>query len=168
MIYWNNYKGHQRDTLGKRKIFDNNIYSLDIETTNYIKVDGVIYPASKYDELTELEQQTCTKGSFMYIWMFSINDVVYYGRTWQELTNFLTNVEVYVPEKKYLFIHNLSFEFQYLRSVYEFSDVLARTSRHVMKAQLNDFDYELRCTYLMSNVKLSKLADIYDLPVKKW
>lgn len=167
MIYWNNYKGHQRDTLGKRKVFDNNIYSLDIETTNYIKVDGVIYPASKYDELTELEQQTCTKGSFMYIWMFSINDVVYYGRTWQELTSFLTNVEVYVPEKKYLFIHNLSFEFQYLRSVFEFSDVLARTSRHVMKAQLNDFDYELRCTYLMSNVKLSKLADIYELPVKK-
>ena len=48
----------------------------------------------------------------MYIWMFSINKDVYYGRTWDEFIEFLNRLELFNDKKKIVFVHNLSFEFQ--------------------------------------------------------
>ena len=36
MLYWNKYIGHKSDIKGKRKFYDNNIYTFDIETSNYL------------------------------------------------------------------------------------------------------------------------------------
>ena len=66
-----------------------------------------------------------------------------------------------------MFVHNLSFEFQFLYSYFDFTNVLARKTRHVMKCNFVDYNIELRCTYLMSNVALKILAKTYKLPVKK-
>ncbi len=105
--------------------------------------------------------------STMYIWQFSINDSVYYGRTWEELEQFIKKIDEVVPEKKIIFIHNLSFEFQYLKGRFKFSEVTARKSHKVMKAKMQDYNIELRCSYMMSNVALKKLPDIFNLPVEK-
>ena len=43
----------------------------------------------------------------MYIWMFGVNDNVYYGRTWEELKTFLNYINDNIPYTKYLFIHNI-------------------------------------------------------------
>ena len=52
----------------------------------------------------------------MYIWMFSINETVYYGRTWDEFKEFLNIVfGESTSFTKIIFIHNLSFEFEYLK-----------------------------------------------------
>ena len=61
----------------------------------------------------------------------------------------------------------MSFEFQFLISHFNITDVLARKSRHVMKCRFSDFNFELLCTYMMSNVALKILAKTYKLPVKK-
>ena len=167
MIYWNEYKGHKPDVHGRKKKFDNTIYSFDIETTSYIISNGELYQADKYQELTKKEQEQCTYGSCMYIWQFSINDTVYYGRTWKELQLFIKKIDEVVPYKKIIFIHNLAFEFQYLKSYFRFSEVIARKSHKVMKAQMEEYNFELRCSYMMSNVALKKLPDIFNLPVEK-
>ena len=52
----------------------------------------------------EKEKKKCIPMANMYIWMFSINDIVYYGRTWEELKEFLYRITQYVPENKYVFI----------------------------------------------------------------
>lgn len=167
MLYWTEYNGHKKDIHGRKKKFDNNIYSFDIETTSYIKYNNELYQADKYQELTKKEQEQSEYGSCMYIWQFSINDTVYYGRTWEELKQFIKKIDEVVPERKIIFIHNLQFEFQYLKSYFKFKEVIARKSHKVMKATLEEYNFELRCSYMMSNVALKKLPEIFNLPVEK-
>ena len=168
MIYYKDYVYHNPIIIGKgTKKVDNNIYSFDIETTFYIKLNSKIYNASCYEDFTQKEKDLCEFYSIMYIWMFSINDTVYYGRTWDELKEFWRWIDDYIPDKKIVFIHNLSYEFQFLRSEFNFKDVFARTQRKVMKATLEDYNIEFHCSYMMTNISLEKLADTFKLPIKK-
>ena len=168
MIYWTEYKSHEPQLVTiKKKVFDNNIYSFDIEVTSYIKLNGVQYSQDKYDEFNQKEKDKCECHSIMYIWMFGINDTVYYGRTWDELKEFLYKVDKCVPEKKFIYIHNLSYEFQFLRGEFLLENVMARTQRKVMKCRFVDYNFELRCSYFLSNTNLENLAKVYNLPFKK-
>jgi len=168
VIYYKDYVYHNPIIVGKGpKKVDNNIYSFDIETTSYIKLNGKIYNASCYEDFTQKQKEICEFYSIMYIWMFSINDTVYYGRTWEELKEFWRWIDDYIPDKKIVFIHNLSYEFQFLRSQFNFKDVFARTQRKVMKASLEDYNIEFHCSYMMTNISLEKLAETFKLPIKK-
>lgn len=167
MKYWTEYKGHNPDIKGKKKLIDNTIYSFDIETTSFLILNGEQIPAYYYLELTEVERKACKYQAFMYIWMFSINDQVYYGRTWEELKSFFQVIEEFVPCLKYVFVHNLSFEFQFLRSEFKVDNVMARKSRNLMSFDLEDYNFKFMCTLKMTNCKLEKLPSIYHLPVKK-
>lgn len=169
MLYWDNYNGvgHTPDIKGKRKYYDNNIYSFDIETSSYYILDGEIYPASNYDRLSDKDKNRCIKRSHMYIWMFGINDIVYYGRTWDELKKFLKRLDDHIGDTKYVFIHNLAFEFQYLKSNFHFDEVSARKSHKVMTAIMKDYNIILKCSYMMSNVGLKYLPKMFGLPVEK-
>ena len=167
MIYCKEYKYHEAKIIGKRKKVDNNIYTFDIETSSYYILNGIQYDPLTYDNLTDKEKELAIKKSCMYIWMFGINDTVYYGRTWDELKEFLWKITNNIPEKKIIFIHNLAFEFQYLYSVFEMENVFARKSHKVMKCEIKNMNIELRCSYFMSNAKLEKLPEVYNLPVEK-
>lgn len=168
MLYYKNYSYHESHILGKKsKKIDNNIYSFDIETTSYIKLNGKLYNASCYENFNKKQRESSEFYSIMYIWMFSINETVYYGRTWDDLKEFLELLSQNVPEKKIVFVHNLSYEFQFLRSQFDFKNVFARTKRKVMKATLNYYNIEFHCTYFMTNISLEKLADTFKLPIKK-
>ena len=169
MIYWNKYNGvgHEPSIKGKRKFYDTNIYTFDIETSSYYILDGKVYPAIKYDELGDKEKQRAIKRSHMYIWMFGINDIVYYGRTWDELKLFLKRLDDHISDRKYVFIHNLAFEFQYLKSNFHFEEVSARKSHKVITAIMKDYNIMLKCSYMMSNVALKYLPKMFDLPVEK-
>ena len=168
MIYWNNYKGHESKIITtKHKKFDNNIYTFDIEVTSYLKLKGKQYPQTVYEDFTQKQKDKCEFHSIMYIWMLGINDNVYYGRTWDELKKFLYLIDENTPEMKIMYIHNLSYEFQFLRSQFLIENVVARTERKVMKCKLADFNFELKCSYFLSNAKLEKLPEVYKLPVEK-
>ena len=167
MLYWNLYHGHKADIKGKRKFYDSNIYTFDIETSSYYILDNKIYKSSSYDKLSQKEKDRTIKRSHMYIWMFGINDIVYFGRTWDELTKFLNRLEDSVSELKYVFIHNLSFEFQFLKSHFHFDDVQARKSRKVITAIMKDYNIMFKCSYMMSNVALKYLPSMFQLPVEK-
>lgn len=169
MVYWNKYNGvgHEPNIKGKRKFYDANIYTFDIETSSYYILDGKVYPAVKYDNLSDKEKQKAIKRSHMYIWMFGINDIVYYGRTWDELKQFLKRLDDHISDRKYVFIHNLAFEFQYLKSNFHFEDVSARKSHKVITAIMKDYNIMLKCSYMMSNVALKYLPKMFDLPVEK-
>lgn len=167
MKYWTCYKGHEYLLEGKKKKFDNTIYTFDIETTSYIEYRGKIYAPLEYDNFNEDEKRECLKKSCMYVWQFGINDQVYYGRTWKEFVRFIDLLEQFVPYPKIIFVHNLAFEFQYLKSYFKFTEVIARKSHKVMSAALEYYNITFKCSYFMSNVSLEKLADVYQLPVTK-
>lgn len=173
MKYWTEYNGHEFLIAGERNKYDTTIYTFDIETTSYLILDQKIYKASKYLDFTKEEQERCIFQSVMYVWQLGINDTVYYGRTWQELDDFLAIIEKATkngnrnPPKKYMFVHNLSYEFQFLRNHFELTEVFSRKSRKVMKCKIKKYNFELRCTYYMSNSSLDSLAKNYNLNVRK-
>lgn len=168
MINWINYEGHKVEKVGTRKQFDNTIFTFDIETTSYISLHNKQYNSIDYLNFSKEEKDNCNFMSTMYIWMFGVNDVIYYGRTWRELELFLERLDFFNPKiKKYVFVHNLSYEFQFLRNIFRFKNVFARKSRKVIKFELEDYNIEFRCTYMMTNVKLEKIPKIYGLNTSK-
>lgn len=167
MLYWKNYKGHKADIIGKNKKYDSTIYTFDIETSNYIVLGDKVIKGIDYLKLTDDEKDIAIYCSSMYIWMLGINDQVYYGRTWDELKDFLKIIDRYIPEQKYFFIHNASFEFQYMKSVFHIKKVLSRKMRKVMTFELDDFNIIFKCTYYMSNCALKQLPKLFKLPVEK-
>lgn len=164
MLPWYAYEGHEPDLIDNK---DNTIYSFDIETTSYLILDNKMINGSDYLELSEDDREAAIPQACMYIWQFSINSDVYYGRTWEEFKKFLDILEESSPFEKIVFVHNLSFEFQFLRSQFKIDSVLSRKSRKVMTANLSDYKIEFRCTYMMSNCSLAFLPTVYNLPVEK-
>ena len=162
--YYKEFKGYNF-IINKNKC--ETIFTFDIETTSVVSLNGEIIPAIQYDSFTDDEKQKCVSLSSMYIWQFGIDENVYYGRTWQEFIDFINYLDFLVPEKKTIYVHNLSFEFQFLRNHFEIKKMLSRSTRHVMKFELTDFNIEFRCSLILSNVALSKLSKIYNLPVEK-
>ena len=167
MIYYKYFEKYEIKLSGTRKRVDQNIYSFDIETTSFIELGGKYHEGLYYDKLTEDEKKLSIPHSTMYIWMFSINDTVYYGRTWNQFKEFIKMLDDYNPYKKIIFVHNLSFEFQYLYPVLKFDKVFARKSHKVIYAECKNYNIEFRCSYMMSNCSLEKLPKVYNLPVKK-
>ncbi len=124
----------------KAKGYKNCLCAFDIETTR----------------LEDIEQ------SIMYIWQFSIlflDDLhidTIIGRTWTEFELFLDNL---MNDDNYayymIFVHNLSYEFQFLRGIYTFSpdEVFAIKSRKILKCEMLE-RFEFRCSYLQTNMSL--------------
>lgn len=167
MKYYKEYEKIEKKTVGTKKRYDNNIFTFDIETSSYFILDNIQHNTIDYDELDEKTRKEIKSQSTMYIWMLGVNKNVYYGRTYDELKDFLSIIDMNIPEKKIMFIHNLAFEFQFLYSEIKMENVFARKSHKVIKCEMQDFNFELRCTYMMSNAKLEKLPSIYNLPVEK-
>lgn len=125
--------GNQR-TKQRRKYKDL-ITAFDIETTR----------------LPDIEQ------SFMYVWQWQFGtEYTVVGRTWEEFLDFQNHLrsvlgDVFLP----VFVHNLSYEFQFLKGIYQFcqEDVFAVKSRKVLKCDMWDC-FEFRCSYLHSNMNL--------------
>ena len=164
MLLWSEYHGHDVDIQGK---IDNTIYTFDIESTSYLILNNKILPAENYLSLSEEDRQLAIECGCMYIWQFSINDTVYYGRTWDEFRQFLVRLEDNCDLKKYVFVHNLSFEFQFMCKQLQIKSVLSRKSRKVMSCELLNFNIIFRCSYYMSNVALAYLPKLFNLPVEK-
>lgn len=126
----------RRGNQGSRRRIDylHNLSAFDIETTS--------------DPLTE--------QAWMYIWMWGFEDIgVLIGRTWDELRRAIDKVRQVIGDHTLVvLVHNLSFEFQFLRNVYEWrpDDVFAVKSRKVVKATMPGLEF--RCTYLHSNMSL--------------
>ena len=165
MIHWSEYHCHEIDVVSKK--VDNTIYTFDIESTSYLILNGEIISASEYLNLNEEDREKALPCACMYIWQFSINETVYYGRTWEEFKSFLDRIESNCDLKKYIFVHNLSFEFQFFASQFKIKSVMSRKSRKVMAAKLLDYNIEFRCTYYMSNVSLAYLPKLFNLNVQK-
>lgn len=154
---------------GKRtQIVSDEIFSFDIETTSGFLRDGETeikpFDFSKDPDYYE----DCEKFCIPYIWQFSINEHVFVGRTFDELRDLFSQLNSFEPNKKYIYVHNLSFEFQcFLRDFYNdsFDEVFARKARKVLYCTVGSFCY--RCSYFLTNFSLEQWAIQKQLPVKK-
>lgn len=113
-------------------------------------------------ETTSFTDDQGEKAATMYEWTFGIDNTIIYGRTWiqyAELLNRLTEA-LQLDEKRriLIFVHNLSFEFAWIHSMFEWKKVFATDERKVLYAKAaTGFIY--RCSYMLSGKNLADLAE---------
>ena len=107
--------------------------------------------------------------NFMYIWQFQFStDYTIIGRTWDEFRTFMHEVEEGLNGANLIvFVHNLSYDFQYLQGVLKFEtpDVFATDSRKVLKAKTGPFEF--RCSMLLTNMSLYQFTTTWNVEHKK-
>ena len=133
------------------------VCAFDIETTRLYK------NAVRLKE-GELRQEAI---SFMYVWQFQIGiGITVMGRYWSELTELLDRIaDSLTPDERLLvFVHNLSYEFSYLRSPDVLGERLNEKSVFCLKPRkicrflcCND-RIEFRCSYIHSNMSLDQFT----------
>ena len=100
------------------------------------------------------------KVSIMYCWQFAIDGKVIFGRTWQEFLDMIGIIHQYTTTKKRLliFVHNLGFEFNFIRCLLSWHKVFSIAARKPIYA-ITEYGIEFRCSYILTNYSLAKLAE---------
>lgn len=137
-------KPGQRERYGQPKAYADTICAFDIETTRLPDIDH----------------------SIMYIWQFAVKGYpVIIGRTWDEFLFFLKHVdESLKPDLRLVvFVHNLSYEFQFLSGIYPFKqyEVFATDNRKILYCTMFKHRFEFRCSYRLSNTNLKTFLKDY-------
>ena len=130
-------------TIKKGKVNYFNIpCAFDIETTSFYDNDN--------------------KVGLMYVWQFGINGYVFIGRYWDEFINLLNEIkqafDINIENRLVIYVHNLAFEFQFMRKLFRWYEVFSVDSRKPIYAT-NCYGFEFRCSYLLSGYSLSKVGD---------
>lgn len=130
----------------------------DKETIEYLNIE------CGFDIETTSMLANGEKFAFMYEWTFGIKDASYicYGREWKEflsLINDLKNIYHLCHNKRLvIYVHNLGYEFQFMRKYMKWESVFATDERKPIKAITID-GIEFRDSYILSGYSLAKLAD---------
>lgn len=125
---------------GDGKKYSKNFITFDIETSKYNKGNEDI-------------------ETFMYIWQACIDDDVVFGSTWKEFKMFLDRCynRMNTSKKVVIYVHNLSYEFQFMKNFFEWEDVFATDEHVILKACTKEFEF--RCSYKLSNMSLEKFIE---------
>lgn len=120
-------------------------FSFDIETTSFERENN-----GKTEKLAA-----------MYVWQFGVNGYVIIGRFWSEFVEMVKTISkvLQLNENKRIivYIHNLSFEFQFIRKMFDWINVFSIEERRPLYALSVD-GVEFRCSYLLSGYNLATVA----------
>ena len=143
----------------RKKLYYNLPMSFDIETSSFYEdKNGIIYTNEQYKKLN---RNTGRKKAIMYIWQFAICDNVIYGRTWNDFLYFIRKLHSYLDlDNNYIivYIHNLSYEFQFMCKWFKWFNVFADSERKPIKAETENHII-FKCSYRLSGYSLAVVAD---------
>lgn len=147
-----------------KKVLGLNVYSVDefrnkFESPIESPLDDGKYSNTITSFDIEASKNPLADNSYMYVWQWAIEHIgVVMGRTWQEYLELQEYLESKCKEmgvKLCVYVHNLSYEWQYLRGVINAQDieeVMCVDSRKVLKFRCGHLEY--RCSYMLSNLSL--------------
>ena len=126
----------------KKVLYFDTPCAFDIETTSFISYNG-------------------EKTAIMYEWTLGVNGLVIIGRTWDEflkcIEKLIECLDISLNKRLVIYVHNLSYEFQFIRKRFKWEKVFAIDNRKPVYATTTD-GIEFRCSYLLSGYALEKLA----------
>ena len=139
--------------------------SFDIESTSFFrnKETGKIIDTKTGQSIPDNElRKSWEKVTIMYAWVFCIWGHAFTGRTWEEFKEMLSIVITFyeLNEKRLLVVgvHNLAYEFQFIRKRFTWSNVFAVRDRTPIYAR-TETGIEFRCTLLLSGYSLAKVGE---------
>ena len=131
--------------------------AFDIETTSYYSI--------KHDR--EL--------ATMYVWQLGINKDTIIGRTWTDFVLVLEQLNKYAESKNgtiLCLVHNLSFEFQFIKSIFDWNknkdgypDIFAKDDRTILYARWKNIEF--RDTLALTSMPLSSFKKNFGLSIGK-
>ena len=99
----------------------------------------------------------------MYIWQLGICGINFTGRTWEQLLEALRAVKdalgISLQKRLVIYVHNLSYEFQWMRKWLSWKQVFAIDSRKVAYAVTED-GFEFRCSYILTGKSLEMVGKV--------
>ena len=124
------------------------------------KIKYINIPAAFDIEVSSWDESG-DKRAAMYIWMMGISDYVFYGRSWDEWKDALHVIAHSFnlgPEKHLIiYVHNLSYEFQFIRKHLTWSRVFATDQRKPLEC-FSDIGIVFRCSYMLSGESLDAVG----------
>ena len=141
------------------------IITFDIETTTYFKTkwgymsEKEIIEVCRCDDVemwantAEKIMQESEAGAVCYLWQFGVNDNFYFGR---DLPDFKTLLDFLADKKIYckIFVHNLSYEYFFLKGIIPFDKVFFTDLRSVLYCEYRGHIFA--CTYKLTNLSLAQ------------
>lgn len=147
MIYWSDFDFDKLPNIeaikGRNQIYYlNSDFAVDIEVSSF-------YHEEK-------------KRAYPYIMMVNICGNIIYCRYLSELYEIFQKLKdryfLSYRRRLLMFVHNLSYEFQFFRDICNFTEVFARTRLKPMKCFDTNSCIEFHCSYIISGLSLSNLA----------
>lgn len=136
------WKGTYCGTRGNRRVnYCKDFFTMDIESST-------------------INRRTKEPIAFAYSITVYIDEYAIMFRTWREYKTFLSRLTGQLGTDEYnrlvCYIHNLPYEFQFMRSFFHIEEVFATQKRKVVKCLADGIEY--RCSYKMTNMSLDKLT----------
>lgn len=166
MVYYINSLDKFLKTIDKKRVIkhkENYIYnipmSFDIETSSFYKMNGIQYDNKQAKKLGITHK--AMKYSNMYIWQFAIDNNVIYGRNWSEFKYFIEVLyRFFNLRDNYIvvYVHNLSYEYQFICKMFKWVDVFADSERKPLRAETKSHII-FKCSYRLSGYSLQVLAN---------
>ena len=147
MIYWTDFDFSTLPELelqrGKKQIYYlNGDFAVDIEVTSFYHEDK--------------------KRAYPYIMMVNMCGNIVYCRYLSELYEIFQAIKnrysLSYRRRILMFVHNLSYEFQFFRDICNFIEVFARSRLKPLKCLDSNSNIEFHCSYTISGLKLENLA----------
>lgn len=159
----------QKKTKSGKRTYSDTIYTFDIETTSLFKINGH-WDVFNYNlKKDSYSHDSDTMIAIPYIWMFGVEDTCYYGRNFYDFEKVLKQISNdYLT--KIIWVHNLSFELQFLQNIfdkYTIEDMCARDIRKPISFYVKELNIEFRCSYMLTNLSLEKASEEYTSVRKK-
>lgn len=166
MVYYINSLDKFLKTIDKKRVIkhkENYIYnipmSFDIETSSFYKMNDIQYDNKQAKKLGITHK--AMKYSNMYIWQFAIDNNVIYGRNWIEFKYFIEVLyRFFNLRDNYIvvYVHNLSYEYQFICKMFKWVDVFADSERKPLRAETKSHII-FKCSYRLSGYSLQVLAN---------
>lgn len=135
--------------VGNRIKYFNIPVAFDIECTSYNR-----YKKDNPDLENDIH------FAFMYHWQMCIGDEVVFGRRWEELIDLLKRIQEFCRLNDTficIYVHNLGYEFQFLRRFICPNEMFARKERNPLYFRIPYIEF--RCSYFLTNMSLDALCE---------
>ncbi len=141
--------------MKNNEIYRSEFYTFDIETTTLItgttendllQYEGIVWSGQFYNgkEYTQVRDLQGIRDKFAEIESTIIDK----------------------DERVLIFVHNLSYEFQFIKNMFEFTNILAYNNRKIISAATSS-GLIFRCSYILSNMSLKKFLQNEEVEVQK-
>lgn len=131
----------------------------DLETGEILEARFIVKERERLK--SKFNEDRYKKIAWMYVWMISIDDKLYVGRTWIEFAEFIRKLCIKFRTDKrglIIYVHNLQFEFDFMKFIFKWDKIFASEPHKIIYA-IATCGITFKCSYMLSNSSLETVGN---------